>query len=154
MFDKDYLSLSHILKNRWRIDKDVSFTSKCLTKQEQLLLEEVGANINVKSNEFTITVKRGTATDLASVPRFLWWFLSPWDIAKAAVLHDHTHQAAQKYKSLKQYNRSKYIRARKVSNKLFLCSMKTLEIKPSTYKIYLAYLFVCATTKIKDILGA
>jgi hypothetical protein len=154
MFDDTYLAVSHILKYRWRLDKDVSFTSNCLTKQEQLLLEEIGANITVEDTGFTIVVKSKTATDLASVPRFLWWFLSPWDIAKAAVLHDHTHQASRNYQNSKQYNKSKYIKARKVSNKLFLCSMKTLKFKPSKYKLYLAYLFVCATTKIKDALGA
>jgi len=37
-----------------------------------------------------ITVPKGYQTDLASVPRFLWWYISPHDygILYASILHD------------------------------------------------------------------
>ena len=38
-------------------------------------------------------VPRGFETDLASVPRILWWFISPWgDHAAAAVVHDFLYR--------------------------------------------------------------
>ena len=153
MFKPQYLKLSQIKKNRWRLEEDLTFTSNCLTKAEQCLLEEVGASIKISEKDFTIVIPEKTASDLASVPRFLWWFLSPWGIGKAAILHDHTHQACRQYQTSKQYKKEKYLKARALSNKLFLLSMKTLKYKPRAYKIYLAYVTVCMTTKLRDTLG-
>ena len=39
------------------------------------------------------TIPKGFVTDLASVPRFLWMFLAPSEIAKAAVLHDYLYHS-------------------------------------------------------------
>ena len=38
-----------------------------------------------------ITVPAGFVTDLASVPRLFWGLVSPWDVAKAAVIHDYLY---------------------------------------------------------------
>jgi len=32
---------------------------------------------------------RGFQSDLGSVPRFLWWFISPYDIKYSAIIHDY-----------------------------------------------------------------
>lgn len=32
---------------------------------------------------------RGFQSDLGSVPRFLWWFVSPYDIKYSAIIHDY-----------------------------------------------------------------
>lgn len=44
-------------------------------------------------------VPKGFKTDLASVPRLMWWFLSPTEIAEAAVVHDFLYSI--------KYNRKK-----------------------------------------------
>ena len=41
--------------------------------------------------ETQVTVPVGFRTDLASIPRFAWAYLSPWDIARAAVIHDYLY---------------------------------------------------------------
>lgn len=47
-------------------------------------------DVGLKGSGLTITVPAGFATDLASVPRWLWWLVAPHDpqYAAAAVLHD------------------------------------------------------------------
>ena len=32
-------------------------------------------------------------TDLASTPRILWNLIAPWDVARAAIIHDHLYAA-------------------------------------------------------------
>lgn len=40
-----------------------------------------------------ITVKQGTLTDFATVPRIAWFIIPPWhpDYGKACVIHDHCY---------------------------------------------------------------
>ena len=48
--------------------------------------------------ETKVTVPVGFKTDLASIPKFLWAYLSPWEIARAAVVHDYLYwQLGDKY---------------------------------------------------------
>ena len=35
------------------------------------------------------SILKGFESDLGSVPRFLWWFLSPYDIKYASIVHDY-----------------------------------------------------------------
>lgn len=43
-----------------------------------------------------ITVPRGFVTDFASIPKLLWWWLSPHDYySRAAVVHDYLYWAQQ-----------------------------------------------------------
>lgn len=48
-------------------------------------------DLGVKGSGLRVTIPAGYVTDLASVPRWLWWFLAPYDpqYAAAAVLHDY-----------------------------------------------------------------
>ena len=50
-------------------------------------------DIGFKGSALTITVPAGFQTDLATVPRFLWWLFPPHDphCAAAAVLHDYLY---------------------------------------------------------------
>lgn len=37
----------------------------------------------------TVTIPAGTASDLASIPRFLWWMMAPHELTiEAAIIHD------------------------------------------------------------------
>ena len=44
-------------------------------------------NVAVKDNG-EVTVPAGYITDLASVPRLAWAVIAPFDVARAAVVHD------------------------------------------------------------------
>jgi hypothetical protein len=47
-------------------------------------------DIGLKGSGLTVTVPAGFSTDLATVPRWLWWLFPPFEpqYAAAAVLHD------------------------------------------------------------------
>ena len=69
----------------WKLEKTLSFAMDDLTKAEIDILHKVGANI---SSTGKVTCKKGMITDLASVPRVVWNVIAPWDVARAAVIHD------------------------------------------------------------------
>jgi hypothetical protein len=62
---------------------------------EESALQSVG----VKCSSSKITCKKGFVTDLASVPRAIWWLISPWDIARAAIIHDLLYKRIREYRA-------------------------------------------------------
>ena len=81
----------------WVLEKSLSFITEDLTESEINCLKEVGANI---ADTGRITCRKGMVTDLASVPRICWMFIAPWDIARAAIIHDLL------YKRIRQHRKS------------------------------------------------
>ena len=66
------------------------------------LLEPMKYQVKPQNGGEEIAVPKDTPTDLASVPRYLRWFISTWkQTARAAVLHDYLYstdgQAECKY---------------------------------------------------------
>jgi hypothetical protein len=104
----DTLNVNAIDNRTWKLTKSLSY----VTKEGE-----------------TITAPVGFVTDLGSVPRLLWWFLSPWDIARAAVIHDFMYSRSETYK-------------RKTADSTFLESMKFSKPKLSSIQINLAFLAV------------
>ena len=80
----------------WVLEKGLSFKTEDLTDADITVLKAVGVNI---SESGRITCKKGMKTDLASVPRVVWNVVSPWDIARAAVIHDHLYASLRNYYS-------------------------------------------------------
>jgi len=105
---KNTLSVDTINNRTWQLTKSLSYTSKA---------------------GVTITVPEGFTTDLASVPRLLWWFMSPWDVARAAVIHDFMYSNSSKF-------------GRKESDQMFLEAMGFSEPGVFILKRKLAYLGV------------
>lgn len=79
----------------WILDLSLSFDSDVLSEAENAHLKAVGAKIN-KNNK--ITVPKGFKTDLASVPRACWWFIAPFDVARAGVVHDYLYWCIRQYR--------------------------------------------------------
>jgi hypothetical protein len=50
--------------------------------------KNLNVDIETTPNTILITAPIGYETDLASIPRFTWNIISPWDVARAAVIHD------------------------------------------------------------------
>ena len=124
----------------WELNRSLSYTTDDLTESEIDLLKEVGANI-IKSGK--ITCRKGMKTDLASVPRIVWNLIAPWDVARAAVIHDHLYAVLRNY-----YNKdhgvsnnwqSRWAEARAISDKVFLLGMQDAEPTVPKWKIYSAY---------------
>lgn len=124
----------------WELNRSLSYTTDDLTESEIDLLKEVGANI-IKSGK--ITCRKGMKTDLASVPRIVWNLIAPWDVARAAVIHDHLYAVLRNYYN-KDHGMSngwekKWAEARAISDKVFLLGMQDAEPTVPKWKIYSAY---------------
>lgn len=129
----------------WVLEKPLSFTTE-LEESEIALLKEVGANITKAGK---ITCKKGMKTDLASTPRILWALISPWDVARAAIIHDHLYAVLRKFYDAKVRNPKslangsialdKWKRARALADGVFLEGMHAAEPSVSSWKKYSAY---------------
>ena len=72
----------------WVLEKLLSFKTGELSSSDIEVLLEIGANVD---NNGRVTCNAGMKTDLASVPRIAWAVIAPWDVARAAVIHDHLY---------------------------------------------------------------
>ena len=79
----------------WILDLSLSYDSDCLSENEASSLKAVGVKIN---KNMKITVPKKFKTDLASVPRFGWIFVAPFDIARAGVVHDYMYYCIRQYR--------------------------------------------------------
>jgi hypothetical protein len=126
---------------KWILERALSY------KNEEIdvgVLEAVG----VKCPASRITCSKGFVTDLASVPRAIWWLISPWDIARAAIIHDLLYKRIRQYRArddiLVKYQdvdkfTNNYKAAKKAADKVFLMAMKDAEPSIPKWKMYAAY---------------
>ena len=122
----------------WVLEKALSFTVEGhgISSVDLDILQEIGANV---ANTGRVTCKKGMKTDLASVPRICWALLAPWDVARAAVIHDHLYAACRDYKKSEGYKYSTWKKARALSDKIFLLGMKAADPNVPAWKVYPAY---------------
>ena len=120
----------------WVLNKALSFVPDDISSADIDLLKEVGVNI---SDTGKITCKKGMHTDLASVPRACWAFISPWDVARAAVIHDHLYAALRDYSSKKDYDINKWGMARGLADDIFLMGMNSAEPSVPCWKKFFCY---------------
>ena len=87
-----------------------------------------------------ITCKKGFTTDLASVPRICWAFIAPWDVARAAIIHDLLYKRIRQYRADALVEDKDVIKeAKKASDDVFHMAMKDAEPSVSGWKIAAAY---------------
>ena len=129
----------------WKLERTLSFQTDDLTADEIRCLKIIGANI-VETGR--ITCKKGMKTDLASVPRIVWNILAPWDVARAAVIHDHLYATLRNYynkvvRNMHHGRKPEYKliweKARALSDKVFLLGMDAAEPSISGWKKKSAY---------------
>jgi hypothetical protein len=125
----------------WVLEKPLSFDTRSLGKHEVDLLLRVGANVASHLSKISgrVTCDKGMKTDLASVPRIVWSFISPWDVARAAVIHDHLYASLRQYYNGIYRDKKKWKEARKLSDDVFLWAMQSAEPPVPKYKIWCAY---------------
>jgi len=133
---------------KYVMKKDLSYDCGELTKNDRMALEGVGINLttnDVGMEDSKLTVRTGFVTDLASVPRILWRVLAPWDVARAAIIHDLLYLTIRQYR-WKNDNEDKELvkRAKKASDKVFLCAMRDATPAVPGWKRYAAYYAVAA----------
>ena len=123
---------------KWILSRALIYTNPYIDEDA---LERVG--VKVKGSK--ITVKKDFVTDLASVPRMCWAFIAPWDVARAAIIHDLLYKRIRQYraecsKCLKNSEDPKVIsEAKKASDDVFHMAMKDAEPSVAGWKIAAAY---------------
>ena len=122
--------------------------SRALSYQNDEIDDKALETIGIKCPGNKITCKKGFKTDLASTPKILWNFIAPWDIARAAIIHDLLYLRIRQYRekegSLDAHTNANivvnnYNTAKKSADKVFLMAM--LDASPSVpkWKIYASY---------------
>jgi hypothetical protein len=123
---------------KWVLSRALTYTNPDIDEDA---LNDVG--VNVKGHK--IIVKKDFVTDLASVPRMCWAFIAPWDVARAAIIHDLLYKRIRQYrkahsKSLKCSEDPKAISAaKKASDDVFHMAMKDANPSVAGWKIAAAY---------------
>ena len=129
---------------KWVLNSSLSYDCDELTEEDIEILKSVGVKVTKKGK---VTVPKGFVTDMASVPRACWMFIAPFDVARAAVIHDLL------YKNIRQYRWTwredeirepkleleRIFRAKEISDKIFLCAMNDSEPEVPSYKKNPAY---------------
>ena len=127
---------------KWKLGRDLTYTTTDLYANEVKSLKDVGVEIVRDTNKTeTITVPSGFITDLASTPRILWNVIAPFDVARAAIVHDLLYKAIRTYRYGKGPEEDKELvtKAKKAADRVFLLAMKDAEPKVSKWKIYCAW---------------
>ena len=120
---------------KWVLSRALTYTNPDIDKDA---LKRVG----VSAPGFEIFVKKGFVTDLASVPRICWAFIAPWDVARAAIVHDLLYKSIRQYRSkkLKNSENPKVISAaKKAADDVFHMAMKDAKPSVAGWKIAAAY---------------
>ena len=132
---------------KWIMQKDLTYTCTDLTDDEAVALATIGVQIE---NNNRVRVREDFVTDLASVPRICWNLIAPWDVARAAIIHDLLYKRIRQYRWNAEAERgaggmilgedkSLVNAAKKAADKVFLCGMKDASPSVPKWKIYSAY---------------
>ena len=127
---------------KWVLGRDLSYTSADLTVDEIDSLKDVGVKVKRDNSKTeTITVPTGFVTDLASVPRAMWAFIAPFDVARAAIIHDLLYKTIRQYRwKMKDKEDANLIaKAKKASDKVFYHAMKDADPSVPSWKIYASW---------------
>ena len=123
---------------KWILSRMLTYTNPDIDEDA---LERVG--VEIKGSK--ITVRKDFVTDLASVPRMCWAFVAPWDVARAAIIHDLLYKRIRQYRAEKRkqefnFEDPKVIReAKRASDNVFHMAMKDAEPPIAGWKIAAAY---------------
>ena len=124
---------------KWVLERALSYQNENIDIDA---LEKIG----VECPAHRITCKKGFETDLASVPRACWMFIAPWDIARAAIIHDLLYKRIRQYRvridglpSQNDLITDIYKHAKKAADKVFLMAMLDADPPVAKWKIYSAY---------------
>ena len=131
---------------KWKLGRDLTYTTDELMGNEIKALQDIGVDVKRDTNisPVAITVPTEFITDLASTPRILWAFIAPFDVARAAIVHDLLYKAIRTYrwkvaKTAPGEDKELIKNAKKASDKVFRLAMKDADPKVSGWKIYSAW---------------
>ena len=129
---------------KWKLGRDLTYTTDELMGNEIKALQDICVDVKRDTNisPVAITVPTEFITDLASTPRILWAFIAPFDVARAAIVHDLLYKTIRQYrwnKGANEEDKELIANAKKASDKVFHLAMKDADPKVSGWKIYSAW---------------
>ena len=129
---------------KWKLGRDLTYTTDELMGDEIKALQDIGVDVKRDTNisPVAITVPTEFMTDLASTPRILWAFIAPFDVARAAIVHDLLYKSIRQYRWQKgaiEEDKTLIKKAKVVADKVFRLAMKDADPKVSGWKIYSAW---------------
>ena len=119
----------------WVLNGELSYEDDKLTDKQIADLRTVGLKIKGKG---IVTAPKGLHTDMASVPRFMWWLIAPFDVARAAVIHDVMYAQIRNYRYHDGTDKRAFA-AKKASDLVFKHAMDDAEPPVPGWKKYLCY---------------
>lgn len=117
----------------WRLETPLQYTPDLSRDQIEIIYHHTGNKIDLHTGR--ITVPQNFLSDLASIPRIMWWAIAPFDIARPAVIHDFL------YRSMRD-NNSHNRHARAIADKILLQGIEEMWPKVNTLKKYAVYFAV------------
>jgi len=127
---------------KWVLGRDLSYTTDQLTQMDIDVLKLIGVKIKENvNNTITIIVRKGFVTDLASAPRALWILIAPFDIARAAIIHDLLYKNIRQYRWIKKEKQDDYLvsQAKVIADNIFKLAMDDASPKLPKWKIYASW---------------
>ena len=121
---------------QWVLNTKLVYEDDNLTENEMVALKNVKAPIDMRSGK--VTAPAGLKTDMASVPKFMWWLIAPFDVARAAVIHDVLYSTIRHYRYHGGEDKVAF-KAKKVSDLVFKHAMDDAEPPVPGWKKYLCY---------------
>ena len=119
--------------------------SRALSYQNDDINDTALEAIGVKCPSNRITCKKGFKTDLASTPKLIWNLIAPWDIARAAIIHDLLYLRIRQYRAKPLGLGSSFVdtkvvkKAKKAADNVFLMAMRDASPDVPSWKVYASY---------------
>jgi hypothetical protein len=123
----------------WTLNSTLSFDCDLVNEKEIAALRAVGVKVSAKGR---IGVSKGFKSDLASCPRALWAILAPFDVARAAVIHDYIYYCIRQYRAFETADKATWQEAKAIGDKVFKAGMESANPQVPGWKIQSAYLAV------------
>ena len=117
---------------KWILSRALTYTNIDIDVDS---LKAIGLSVD----EHKIIVDEGFVTDLASVPRMCWAFIAPWDVARAAIIHDLLYKRIRQYRGAGGDDKKIISAAKKASDDVFHMAMKDADPAVARWKIAAAY---------------
>jgi hypothetical protein len=113
--------------------------SRALSYQNDETDVQALESVGVKCPANKITCKKGFKTDLASTPKIIWNIIAPWDIARAAIIHDLLYKRIRQWRHEGGTDKKTIKNAKQAADNVFLMAMKDAEPSVPQWKIYAAH---------------
>ena len=117
---------------KWVLSRALSYQN---TDIDMSALELVG----VVTTGSKIKCKKGFITDLASTPKILWNVIAPWDVARAAIIHDLLYLRIRQYRAKPEPDMKIVADAKKTADLVFKVAMQDASPSVPAWKIYAAW---------------